>query len=116
MRSLSSHLLKRLTRLSGLVPSGILVATLGSWVLLLPTIPLKLAPPAWSSAWRLCLWGGQDTIVLKCPVWHDIGGGCHSFSPSFWVGRAFQARSNTMKTTSLKGYKRGLQKYFFAKS
>src|SRR4029450_11112992 len=43
MRSLSSHRVKRLTRLSGLVPSGILVATLGSWVLSLPTIPLMSA-------------------------------------------------------------------------
>src|SRR5215471_15426134 len=43
MRSLSSQRVKRLTRLSGLVRSGILVATLGSWVLLLPTIPLMSA-------------------------------------------------------------------------
>src|SRR5215216_6154996 len=43
IRSLSSHLGKRLTRLSGLVPAGILVATLGRWVLWLPTIPLRSA-------------------------------------------------------------------------
>jgi hypothetical protein len=36
------------------------------------------ARTVWSSAWRLCLWVGQDTIVLKRPVWHDICGGCHS--------------------------------------
>ena len=43
MRALSSHLVKCLTRLSGVVPSGIFVATLGSWVLLLPTMPLMSA-------------------------------------------------------------------------
>src|SRR5215813_4045187 len=40
MWALSHHLAKRLTRLSGLVPSGTLVAMWGSWVLLLPTMPL----------------------------------------------------------------------------
>ena len=40
MRSFPSHLAKRLTRLSGWVPSGTCAAILGSWVLLLPTMPL----------------------------------------------------------------------------
>src|SRR5216683_3631179 len=35
-----THLAKRLTRLSGLVPSGTCAATWGSWVLLLATMPL----------------------------------------------------------------------------
>ena len=39
----ASHLAKRLTRLSGLARSGALVAMLGSWLLLLPTIPLMNA-------------------------------------------------------------------------
>src|SRR5439155_25705012 len=43
MWALSHHLAKRLTRLSGLVPSGTFVAMWGSWVLLLPTIPLMSA-------------------------------------------------------------------------
>ena len=40
---MSSHLDKRLTRLSGLARSGALVAMLGSWLLLLPTMPLMNA-------------------------------------------------------------------------
>ena len=79
MRSLSSQRVKRLTRLSGLVPSGILVATLGSWVLLLPTIPLMSAASV-VKCLAPCRWACQDTLVLKRPVWHDIGGGCHSSS------------------------------------
>src|SRR3982751_6615445 len=43
MVSLSTHLAKRLTRLSGLVPSGTFDATWGNWVLLLATIPLMNA-------------------------------------------------------------------------
>src|SRR5713101_7975288 len=43
MRALSSHLAQRLTRLSGLVPSGTLVAMVGRCVLLLPTMPLMRA-------------------------------------------------------------------------
>src|SRR5574341_906492 len=43
MVSLSIHLAKRLTRLSGLVPSGTCVAILGNWVLWLPTMPLMSA-------------------------------------------------------------------------
>src|SRR5713101_8092212 len=43
MASLSSHLDKRLTRLSGLARAGALVAMLGSWLLLLPTMPLMNA-------------------------------------------------------------------------
>ena len=40
MWSFSTHLAKRLTRLSGLVPSGTWAAIWGSCVLLLPTMPL----------------------------------------------------------------------------
>ena len=40
---LPTHLVKRLIRLSGLVPLGTWLAILGSWVLLLPTIPLMSA-------------------------------------------------------------------------
>src|SRR5712691_6495787 len=43
MASLPTYLVKRLTRLSGLVPSGTYDATLGSWVLLLATMPLMNA-------------------------------------------------------------------------
>src|SRR5438067_12210710 len=43
MWALSHHLAKRLTRLSGLVPLGTFAAMCGSWVLLLPTIPLMSA-------------------------------------------------------------------------
>jgi hypothetical protein len=43
MRSLSSHRAKRLTRLSGLVPSGLCVAMWGSGVLLHATMPLMSA-------------------------------------------------------------------------
>src|SRR5205823_5901149 len=43
MEALSHHRAKRLTRLSGLVPLGTFAAMCGSWVLLLPTIPLMSA-------------------------------------------------------------------------
>src|SRR5215510_10881119 len=39
----SHHLVKRLTRLSGLVPLGTFAAMCGNWVLLLPTMPLMSA-------------------------------------------------------------------------
>src|SRR5262249_55050743 len=89
MRALSSQRVKRLTRLSGFAPSGILVATLGSWVLLLPTIPLMKA-----------------ASVVKCRV--TVPGGwpgypCNKASRmaryrrrlslmvcSCWMGRSFQ--------------------------
>src|SRR5438034_3872291 len=89
IRSLSSQRVKRLTRLSGRVPSGILVATLGSWVLLLPTIPLMSA-----------------ASVVKCLAALPVGWpGYHCGKASrmarylrrlslivcsFWLGRAFQ--------------------------
>ena len=94
MRSLSSHLVKRLTRLSGLVPSGILVATLGSWVLLLPTIPLMSAasvvkclatvPVGWPGypcvkASRMARYRRRLSLIVY----------------SFWIGGAFQ-REYTM--------------------
>src|SRR5213595_492954 len=43
MWALSSHRAKRLTRLSSLVPLGTFAALCGSWVLLLPTLPLRSA-------------------------------------------------------------------------
>ncbi len=89
MRSLSSHLVKRLTRLSGLVPSGILVATLGSWALLLPTIPLMSAasvvkclatvPVGWSGYY--CIKASRMARYLRRLSLI----GC-----SFWIGCAFQ--------------------------
>jgi hypothetical protein len=42
-------------------PSGILGATLGSCVLLLPTIPLMSAA-RWASAWQPSRWADQDNI------------------------------------------------------
>src|SRR5215468_6570660 len=95
MCALSSHLVKRLTRLSGLVPSGILVATLGSWVLLLPTIPLMSAasvvkclamlPGGWPGyhcvkASRMARYLRRLSLIVG----------------SFWLGRAFQ-REYTMR-------------------
>src|SRR4030095_5918292 len=43
MRALSHHRAKRLTRLSGLGPLGTFAVICGSWVLLLPTMPLMSA-------------------------------------------------------------------------
>src|SRR5215471_10353312 len=89
MRALSSHRVRRLTRLSGLVPLGILVATLGSWVLLLPTIPLMNAasvvkcretvPVGWPGypcvkASRMARYRRRLSLIV-----------C-----SFWMGRSFQ--------------------------
>src|SRR5712691_8442731 len=73
MWALSTHRAKRLTRLSGLVPLGTFAAMCGSWVLLLPTMPLMSAARVIT-----CLTAGQDNIVLRHPVWHDTCGGCHS--------------------------------------
>jgi hypothetical protein len=55
MRSLSTHLAQRVTRLSGLVPSGTVVAMVGSCGLLLPTMPLM-------SAARVCTWRAQFPV------------------------------------------------------
>src|ERR1700704_1063285 len=52
MWALSHHRAKRLTRLSGLVPSGTFVAMWGSWLLLLPTMPLI-------SAAKVLRWRGE---------------------------------------------------------
>src|SRR6266436_4966012 len=89
MWALSHHLAKRLTRLSGLVPSGTFVATLGSWVLLLPTIPLM-------SAARVvkCL----ATVPVGWPGYHCVKASRMAryrrrlslMVCSFWIGRAFQ--------------------------
>src|SRR5215831_8907025 len=83
MRSLAGHLVKRLTRLSGLVPSGTLVATLGSWVLLLFTIPLMSAasvvkclatvPGGWSGyhcmrAFRMARYLRRLSLII-CSFW-----------------------------------------------
>src|SRR5215475_11486284 len=67
MWALSSHRAKRLTRLSGLVPLGTFAAMCGSWVLLLPTMPLM-------SAARVikCLatvpdgWPGEHCVKASC--------------------------------------------------
>ncbi len=95
MRSLSSHRVKRLTRLSGLAPSGILVATLGSWVLLLPTIPLMSAASVVK-----CL----ATVPVGWPGYHCVRASRMArylrrlslIVCSFWIGRAFQ-REYTMR-------------------
>src|SRR5262245_17682063 len=95
IRAVSSHRVKRLTRLSGLAPSGMLVATLGRWGLLLPTIPLMSA-----------------ASVVKCLVPVPVGGPGYPcvqafrmarylrrlsrIACSFWMGRAFQ-RAYTMR-------------------
>src|SRR5262249_42118919 len=95
MRLLSSHLVKRFTRLSGLALSGMCVATLGSWVRLLPTIPLMSA-------------ASVVTCLATMPVgW--LGYPCVKASRmaryrrrlslivcSFWIGRTFH-RAYTMR-------------------
>src|SRR6266704_1859063 len=63
MASLSSHLAKRLTRLSGLARSGTLVAMLGSWLLVLPTIPLM------NTARRVKCWARRP---LGSPRYHHF--------------------------------------------
>ena len=78
MRSLSSQRVKRLTRLSGLVPSDF-GGDAGQLGALVPTIPLMSAASV-VKCLAPCRWACQDTLVLKRPVWHDIGGGCHSSS------------------------------------
>src|SRR6266567_8014615 len=89
MHALSSHLVKRLTRLSGLAPSGILVATLGSWVLLLPTIPLMSAASVVK-----CL----ATVPVGWPGYHCVKASRMArylrrlslIACSFWIGCALQ--------------------------
>jgi len=61
--ALSSQLLKRLTRLAGWVPSGLVVATLGSWVLLLPTRPLRSAASGVK---------GLATVPVGWPGYHCV--------------------------------------------
>src|SRR5262249_39675901 len=95
MRLLSSHLVKRFTRLSGLALSGMCVATLGSWVRLLPTIPLMSAasvvtclatmPVGWLGypcvkASRMARYRRRVSLIV-----------C-----SFWIGRTFH-RAYTMR-------------------
>src|SRR5262249_14776268 len=82
MWAVSHHLAKRLTRLSGLVPSGTFVAMWGSWVLLLPTMPLISAARVLRcrASSRGTRW---DSIARVHGVWHDSVGGCHSsYAPS----------------------------------
>src|SRR5215813_11909971 len=89
-----THLAKRLTRLSGLAPSGTWVAILGSCVLWLPTMPLMRAAKVVT-----CL------IILPCGT---AGYPCSKalrmaryrrrlslIVCSFWMGRTFQ-REYTM--------------------
>src|ERR1043166_8333420 len=95
MWALSHHLVKRLTRLSGLVPLGTFAAMCGSWVLLLPTIPLI-------SAARVvrCL----ATVPDGWPGYHCVKASRMArylrrlslIACSFWIGRAFQ-RAYTMR-------------------
>src|SRR5438093_3818211 len=82
MWALSHHRAKRLTRLSGLVPSGTFVAMWGSWLLLLPTMPLISA--ARVVRWRANFLGRRwDSLARVHRVWHDNVGGCHSsYAPS----------------------------------
>jgi len=70
MLSLSSHRLKRLTRLSGLVPSGPLGAMVGRGVLWLPTMPLM-------SLAR----GGQCLATLP------VGGAGSACLSALWMAR-----------------------------
>ena len=89
MRSLSSHLVKRLTRLSGLVPSGIVVATLGSWVLLLPTIPLMSAASVVTCLATMPVgWPGYPCVQASRMARYRRR--LSLIVCSFWIGRAFQ--------------------------
>src|SRR5215467_10446371 len=91
---LPTHRAKRLTRLSGLAPSGTWAAILGNCVLWLPTMPLMSAAKVVK-----CL------AILPCgtagyPCSKDL---CMArylrrlslIACSFWIGRAFQ-REYTM--------------------
>src|SRR5215475_14222122 len=94
MWALSNHRAKRLTRLSGLVPLGTFAAMYGSWVLLLPTMPLM-------SAARVikCL----ATVPEGWPGYHCVKASRMArylrrlslIVCSFWTGCAFQ-REYTM--------------------
>src|SRR5438093_8872560 len=94
MWALSHHLAKRLTRLSGLVPSGTFVAMWGSWVLLLPTMPLMSAarvlkclatvPDGWPG--YPCVKASRMARYLR---------GLSRIVCSFWTGCTFQ-REYTM--------------------
>src|SRR5262249_30611539 len=94
MWALSIHRAKRLTRLSGLVSLGTCAATCGSWVLLLPTMPLMRAARVikglatgldsgpgyhWVKASRMARYLWRLSLIV-----------C-----SFWLGCAFQ-REYTM--------------------
>src|SRR2546423_12601750 len=89
MWALSTHLAKRLTRLSGLGPLGTFAAMCGSWVLWLPTMPLMSAarvvkclatmPVGWPAypcitASRMARYRRRLSLIV-----------C-----SFWSGRTFQ--------------------------
>src|SRR2546425_2946965 len=95
MVSLSTHLAKRLTRLSGLVPSGTCDATLGSWVLLLATMPLmNAARVAKCRASRPVGSPGYPCVKASrmARYWRRLS----LIVYSFWMGRAFQ-REDTMR-------------------
>src|SRR5207247_9900751 len=80
---------RRLRRLSAVVPSGILVAPLGSWVVLLPTIPLISAASVVKC---------RATLPVGWPGYHCVNASRMArylrrlslIVCSFWIGRAFQ--------------------------
>src|SRR4030095_410721 len=93
------HLAKRLTRLSGFVPSGTWVAMWGRCVLLLPTMPLISAASVVK-----CL----TTVPVGWPgyPWHRASRMARYLRRlsligySYWFGRSFQLEYTTV-TTSL---------------
>src|SRR3989442_4891372 len=97
MVSLSTHLAKRLTRLSGLVPSGTCDATLGSWVLLLATMPLMNAARV-AKCWARRPVGSPGYPCIKASRMARYWRRLSLIVDSFWMGRAFQ-REYTMKQT-----------------
>jgi hypothetical protein len=95
LRSLSSQRGKRLTRLSGRVPSGILVATLGRWGLVLPTIPLMRAASGVKCLAALPVgWPGYPCVQASRMARYRRR--LSLIVCSFWLGRAFQ-REYTMR-------------------
>src|SRR5438093_3769123 len=96
MEALSTHLAKRLTRLSGLIPLGTFAAMWGSCVLLLPTMPLM-------SAARVikCLatgpdgWPGLGCLNRLFSVDRFLGSRCQSRLSAVWCPRIFKEVQST---------------------
>src|SRR5262249_19031291 len=105
IRSLSSQRVKRLTRLSGRAPSGILVAILGSWVLLLPTIPLMSAASVVKCLAMLPVgWPGYHLTGCKFSREHTQGHSVFQFNTNegqcqVRLGREAAARSRNVGGT-----------------